>query len=549
MNRAKLRLKNRQFNNRGYALVTAMVIGSLSMALMLAVAAFLHNSALSESARRHKSEIRNAAESGMEYALANYGNSNGANFTLPGSMFAGAIGTDSNNSVLSQLSVSVTIRPYTVGEMNQFSQWSPLYSTAIDPTRPNSILYDRTNPGGSTTAWRVIESKASMGGISKTIRVIAEPMYEVTPESTGLTSSDSYFKNGAFGDQSLALAGSNNVSWLGKTPVDSGQFKLRIASNGNIILGPEAVVQGNVLQSGSVTGSYSASPRSFLFGNLTSNSDSASLASAVDFAEGATPPNNPNAVPFYTNTTVNPPGNVFNGAENSFTFNSDGSIASFDYNATNSGAPITSDAGVNTTTVPPVPSGRGAENFPSLSELASSGNQLTSVTGDWQTGSLTTNDLSNGQTVNLNDFLTSQNASGVENPTRIFVNDSDNASSSTRAVDIDGSKLLHSTDPSNLQIFYSGTKEINLTIPAGSEFAATIYAPNSKVNINGLGTFKGAVSGKETTFEQSLTAKLLSDFSDASAGPNADTGLKFTGANSTSPTVSGYRVVTWTELN
>lgn len=532
-------------------MVSAIVIGVFSTALMMAVAAYLMNSAQSESARRHKNEIRNAAESGLEFALANFGNATGANFTIPGSTFVGSSGSSSNASIMSQLSVNVSIRPYSVGEMSQFAVWSPLYSIAIDPKNPKSILYDKTNPAGTVTAWKVIESKATMGGISRTIRVIAEPMYEVTPDTQGFSTPDNYLNFGAFGDEALNLGAGDNIQWLGNDPRNSSRsdFLLNLATNGSMNLGSDTVVQGNLRQFSA--DSLSMSSRSFVLGNLQSKNSVATLidANARAFSPSMTAPDAPNALPFYVTTT--PPANIFNGAADSLTFDGN-NIVSFNSTGDNSGGfgPIQSSNSLSSATIPPVPSGHGAESIPQISELASSGSQLNSVSGDWQTGSLTTDGLSNGQTVNLSDHLTSTDSSGNSNPIRIFVNDSDNPASGSKAIDIDAGKLTHSADPSSLQLWYSGNRDVSITIPSGSEFAATIYAPNAKVELKGAnGTFKGAITGKTTSFDPSMTLRLLSNFNDASAGPSKSAGLTYTGANSTTPTVSGYRIVSWTELN
>ncbi|MBL8083737.1 MAG: hypothetical protein JNN26_14045 [Candidatus Obscuribacter sp.] len=544
---------------RGYALVSTLVVGLLSTALLLSLSSFLVSVSQSESARRHKAEMRHAAEAAIEYALGDLGTGASALDASPGlpsrttiiptSLLVGTAGGISNSAVLNQMNVSVTVRALTKTEMSQFSSWSPLYSKAIDPNLERSIAYDPTQLNGDYTLWRVIEAKASMGGINRTIRVLAEPMFELTADKLiGSTNNGNYFKYGAFGDEVLNLADAGIVSWAGSKPKDSSgkNFSLTVASNGKVELGLATVLQGNVSQFSS--DNYLMQSTSLIYGQLLTNASTNGASRRFPKVD-LPPPNQPQPI-FYDSSSPHP--NVLDGAESIIQFQGDGTV---ELNTSGAeGNPIDS-AGGSKAVLPPVPTGTDAQSLPSLQEVSQSGSQYVSTTGDWKASSLATSE--GMSSINVSDTLLQPDSS---TPNRIFIDDSSINSGSTRnAVSIDTSIFRHEADPTSLQIWYDGSRDVEIRIPTNKSFAATVFAPNAKVTIKGKalnqagGEFIGAVTGREVVILNGVNLKLLSDpaFTDNAAGPAKNSGLSYSKGSSPSdpPPPTGYRIVTWQEIN
>lgn len=499
--------------------------------------------------------MRHAAEAAIEYALGDLGTGASTLDASPGvtsrttiiptSLLVGTAGGFSNSAVLNQMNVSVTVRALTKTEMSQFSTWSPLYSRAIDPGLERSIAYDPTQVNGDYTLWRAIEAKATMGGVSRTIRVIAEPLFELTADKlTGSTNKDTYFKYGAFGDEVLNLADAGIVSWAGSKPKDlSGKsFNLTVASNGKVGLGIGTILQGNVSQFSA--DSFSMQDSSWIYGQLKTNVENPSGAKKHESPSDLPAPNQAQPV-FYDSTVTH--ANVLDGAENIIDF-VNGQVTL--NTSGESGTPI-DGAGPSKATLPPVPTGTDAQILPSLQVVSQSGAQYVSTTGDWKTSSLTTDGVSS---INVSDTLLTPNSS---TPNRIFIDDSSvNSSSSQSAVSIDTSIFRHEADPTSLQIWYDGSRDVEIRIPTNKSFAATVFAPNAKVTIKGKepsqtgGEFIGAVTGRELKILNGVNMKLLTDFTDNAAGPAKDSGLSFSqGSTASAPPPTGYRIVTWQEIN
>jgi hypothetical protein len=69
---------------------------------------------------------------------------------------------------------------------------------------------------------------------------------------------------------------------------------------------------------------------------------------------------------------------------------------------------------------------------------------------------------------------------------------------SNTPIDFTGGTIVNSTyDPSRLQIFYAGDRNVRLT--GGAESSALVYAPNASTAFSGAGQFYGAVVAGEIT--------------------------------------------------
>lgn len=523
--------------SRGFALVSVLVLGVVTVGLMLSLYEALAQCRKAEASRRYGGELRTAAESGLEYALTRMTNSEPASLTLNGSFIGASAGGVNNTQMLNQMTVTVNSYPLTVGEMQSAKQWSPIYDEAFDTSSAKSIIYAGAGSAGDTTlatGWKVFEAKATLNGASRGVRVVAVPMFETTPSSLSGGGVDSYFKNGIFADSLLQLGGNSKARWGGANQFNNGgnSFQLKLASNGNVSITGASVVRGDVSQTSAKSANFTLDPNSWIYGSLQTNANTA-LENAVpkpaseNFGDGTT---------FSDAQSGSNVRNVLDGAQGGLSFNSGSDSVTLDPSAL---TPTTSAVDLNlpTTAVAPTPVGTNNQILPSLSELASSSG-LYSSSGNWRTGSLDTSGLPNSG-INLNDFL---NSSGSD-PIRIFIDDS---SQSQFAADVSASKLLHPDSPSSLQIYYSGTKDLRFNIEANKTFAATIYAPKAKVSLNGAGTFAGAVLGS-TVEANGVKMNLINDFTDNAAGPTGNNGLLYS-REAGAPKVTGYKILSWYEF-
>ncbi len=554
---------------KGFALVATMVIGVCSLALLLAIGSNVLNVYTSEAVRRHNSELRGAAEAGIEYAIGELGkcaltgqicsldpsDAQTSKITnLPSSILAATSGSSDNSRQINKLQILVKVKKFQLiaSELGEFKKWSSLYSPQLDPTLSLSSSFETPKETNvNQVMWRVIECRAAFVSepndinspplASKTIRVVLDPVFDLPRgNEAGFAppSTQNYFQNGAFGNHSLNVSGAS-VAWAGIQPTKpdsqgNPKFKLSISSNRLINL-TAANVKGDVLipnnqlvQSDSGK-AIIVSNSSVIEGRLLTNGESSS-DTAVNSGISANPGDHPQVVPVVDNVLAEAAGVGVNRLGD------------------NNRLPQDNNAGLVQSGLAPAPSGRDAQPLPDLGAVAASDGPLTSNTGDWSTSSLTTNSVPSGSQIAVSDKF----GSGDGSPTRIFVNDSSldangSSLSSSPAVDLSAYSFSHTTDPSSLQIWYQGKRDINIHLD--QDFAGTIYAPFAKVNFDGTKNFTGAVAGKEVNMNSTGDFKLLSgDFSDSSAGPNGGIGLKYSyDSNAGTLLPTGYRVVTWQE--
>lgn len=522
--------------SRGFALVSVLVIGVVTVGLMLSLYEALAQCRKAEASRRYGGELRTAAESGLEYALTRMTNSEPASLTLNGSFIGTSAGGVNNSQMLNQMTVTVNSYPLTVGEMQSAKQWSPIYDEAFDTSSPKSIIYAGSGSAGDTTlatGWKVFEAKATLNGASRGVRVVALPMFETTPSSLTGGGVDSYFKNGLFADSLLQLGGNSKARWGGANQFNNGgnSFQLKLGSNGNVSITGASVVRGDVSQTSPESANFTLDPNSWIYGSLQTNANTALENAAPkpaseNFADVTTFSDAQNGL------TVR---NVLDGAQGGLIFEAGNDSVTLAPGALSTASPVAKTD--LATPVPPTPAGTNNQILPSLSELSSTSG-LYSSSGNWKTGSLETSGLPNSG-INLNDFL---NSSGSD-PIRIFIDDS---SQSELAAKVSASKLLHPDSPSSLQIYYSGIKDLEFDIEANKSFAATIYAPKAKVSLNGPGTFTGSVLGAEV-LANGVKMNLINDFTDNAAGPTANKGLLYS-REAGAPKITGYKILSWQEF-
>jgi hypothetical protein len=550
--------------DNGAALISVLVIGMFSIIFLLALAAIVTSAVRSTSANKWVEALRNAAEIGADYSINQF------NSTYPCSLDPApnappkttdlplselqATGINGGTPTPGIPNVTVKIK---VTQIQAASNWSYLqanssiYSPTLDPNRSTTSPWAKPQTifsGTSTGGFRVVESTATNGVYSRTIRVILKARFDPQPNGLGLpvigsTTTQSYFNLPLFSNGALTIApqggplsvqGINSQNALepsiytvnpGK-PSQYTAYNLNVTSNTLSSISTGATILGdlNVLSNASGSNPVAFLPGGNVGGRLLTNGVQDSTVNA--------PPGN------------NPGGNVLANADIV-----NGSTSRSGLNNTNPAANISAQQN----SVAPTPESTSSMlSLPSLSNLSGSSTPI--KPGDWSTAGLDTTGVLSSSPVVI------KNASA---PVKIFVEDPGTG----QAVYIDTSKLsIQSSDARNLQIYYEGTKGVTLNV--GSNFNGLIYAPNAPVSIKGNGTFNGAMIGGSINATMTGIMNLYTDLAinsktPPSAGPgsnwsptdiqsafnaNQTSGLQYQlGPNG--PVIQGWQPVTWQEFN
>jgi hypothetical protein len=121
-----------------------------------------------------------------------------------------------------------------------------------------------------------------------------------------------------------------------------------------------------------------------------------------------------------------------------------------------------------------------------LGNLSLSGNEVLNIRpGDYKISSLT---------IAGNAQLTIQpNADGSFGPVRFFV---EGIAPGANVIQVTGNGIVNQSNvPSNLQLWYNGSKNIQLA--GNGNLYSVVYAPNAGVKISGNGSYFGAILGDE----------------------------------------------------
>lgn len=505
---------------RGYALISTMVIGVFSMTFLLALAQFLTTVNANQALQRHRMELRAAAEAGIDYAMAKLNKALVDNDTtkldpfsetLPTGYLTVQSGSVSNNGSRVTVSVKVSTLPT---PSSTYSTWCSIYEPylATAPALGYKIDY-----------WRVIESTARFdNGTSKTIRTLVRPESAwwntggSQPTTPAGATPRSYFPEGFVANSTFNFDpadGNLTVQELGgstfKNPGgDYYEHSLNIVSNGNGTMNSTNVI-GNVQIA---QGGLDAPNNSQIEGRLTV-SDSNDVGWKGNPGAGE-------ADPLAENVLAN--ADIKNGSSTRL--------------GPNASAPEAENAAVNSSMNAVRSTPAGATQMATLAQIS---NLTTPIVepGNYVTGNLNSVDVSGQVTVG---DLTS-----ASNPVRVFIEDS---ATTGNAVTISTDKFVNnSSDPRGLQIWYSGTRDINIEIADGNAFQGMIYAPNAKVTTTNkfgetAGNFSGAIVANNVQVKHSGTMNLITKASDVSSGAsggseNIDSGLRyFTIPDETDPT-------------
>lgn len=425
-----------------------------AIAMIFALMPLVLSQVRSESTNRSMNELRVAAEIGIDYGIQQL-NDFAANNTTAANPF------DLNTTTvpapyLSGITTnSVKVRVSAISP-NDWKKFGAIYSDHLDGTsvlNPNPLL----DPSKDT--WRVLDSTATNGFLSKSIRVFLEPRYDIPAgilnPGGGTTPLQSYFNN------SMLSAGALNL-----TP-GSGALSISTYSPG----GPAATdanPQGKTVSIG--------------------GGDTVNVTATLTTSES---------------TLVPPPSATISTIKTSIAVDP----------------------------LPPAPEAGTAVPLP-----------LTSSNSSLDQGSYTT--------ASLTDTTTSAT---INSPVKIFIQDSSGA---TSAVNISSSNVKNISaesagGPRNLQIWYDGTRPIQITMVDGSPFKGLVYAPNSTISLFGQGEFIGALVGKNINMQNSGDLSVQIDTSvqtPSSLGPSGK-GLAYTLDTNGYMYLQGYKAVAWKEFS
>lgn len=505
---------------RAMALVAIVVLGAFAIAVMMTMYQLAINVVRSEVSYKTAAELRNAAEIGVDYAVQQLNNSietgdpcaiDKTISDLPSSLLP-----DSTN-----LTVRINVREIGATEWGNFAAYSAIYSVALDASKgPGAGVQARnyddvTRTNIKTNYWRVVESTARKGGFARSIKVYLQPRFDKPPgESdfrvTGSTSA-SYFNSPMLGNSLVNVNPQSSdplhvyVPGFEADPGDLSNtarlFKFGLQSNKSAFIGDGAQIHAdlrltNNKGSGVPTEVASAESQNFkIDGRVVSNSNISD-----DFI--ATPNLPQPAASDNVLAKADAP-NLRGGSSLS--------------------APLTESASNPQAAPAPVMSDSSAVALPDLS------------TGTLSSGSYYTSSL----TSDGNSIVT---APGV----RVFVQD---GASSDPAVDLLASKFVNGGSPEQLQIWYGGTRPINLTLD--NEFNAVIYAPNAPITLKGNHDFNGALVGDSLNLLNSGNINIRTDLSSGgSPGDGSPAGSVSYWTNAQGETlVQGYKVVGWHEYS
>jgi hypothetical protein len=520
-----------------------------SIAFMLALAAIVTSAVRVTAANKWAESVRNCAEIGIDYAISKFNSeypcpldpadsSSSLISTMPTSELTANSGGETVGPGIPNVTVTITVK-----KVVDPAVWATLsdvftaYSPQLDSSRSLSRGYDlpsETNVKAAGGGYRIVESTATNGIVRRTIRVLLKARFDLNrdgeaPASSSSTPSpQSYFAQPMFGNSSLDLSsasslgvesatGPNVVHTEGTIPNNYNAFDLKLMTNRSVNIGAGAHVNGDVQIASNSSGSTNVvdSPGGSVDGRVVSNG---TASDTVTFTPGK-------------NATVGSD-NVLAAADNPTSPGADRAVA----NQT----PFTSTGNLSQYQMAPAPIG-GGESIPSLSVASQEG--MTLGGKSYSTQGLSTAGLTSPISFGNSDV-----------PTKFFVQDS-STTASPNAVDIDASLISPGTNGRNLQIWYEGTKPVNINIPEGSSFRGLIYAPNAPVSIkggdgHGQAFFEGAVVGKMVKSTLQGKMKVYTDLTNVSGNakdnPNvkAELGYRLTADG---PQIQGWQPISWQE--
>jgi len=497
----------------GFSLVTVAALGAVTMMWLLAVSAAILPTYQRAASGRFQTLARNAAEAGLDYAVAELNAAIAANVISP-------IDDDTQdgrsklsnvpNAAINNTSANVKIYVNNVAAPT----WAASYNELKDSSNPSSPFFGQPNK------WRTVFSVASYAGISRSIGVVLEPIAVATTNPTASTPTNTqtpvpYFKYAMFGRALMNMSAnastdgydSRNGTYGGTNVLPTGGD---VGTNGTVSVGGNSRVGGDLVVYSTPAGSATSQVAN-QSGNAIVNDQV--IINGID-----------------NNAFVGTPGATAQPGDNVLGMDR-GSPPVPGYQ------PILESQSNPPIDYPAAPS--APAEAVNLGALSVSGNKTIQIPpGNYKVNSISVS--GNGK------ILLVPDAQGNYGPVRFFV---EGSSSGSNVIQLTGNSIINpSRSPSNLQLWYGGSK--NVLVAGNSNFYGVIYAPGADVKITGNGTYFGSFVGNTVTddgngyvhFDKALSEKAaalgLTYLNSTTASAGTHTTLLFT----------GYRTISWHEF-
>lgn len=541
-------------------MVTVLVAGVTSMFFLLALSSIVTSAVRTSASNKWTEGLRNAAEIGIDYTVDRFNKvypcpldptESGSLVTaLPESeLQSDQVNGVVPNSGVPNVKVSIKVTRLDALQWQKVQGFCSAYCPQFDPTNSESLSYDSPASTNLTMAsgggLRVVESTATNGVVSRTIRVVLRAHFGNQPDTSHPLESGgstplvgNYFQRPFFGNSSVSIsnnmAGANTIvsgipvkdsidEQVKATHWDSAAqkfstFNLNVATNRFASIGAGSTVQGDVTVTSKLSGTTNVitAADGKIQGRALANGNVDSFV--ADAADG---------------------GNVQARADIPATDAFDASKRL----GLNDSAPVVTPGSADPYQTSPIATPSSATPLSDLSGYTSSSTSPT-ANGDstFETSSLSTANVPTGKSVVFNNGDSSP-------PVRIFV---DPGGVDSLAVNIDTSKIS-TTTPANyskFQIWYDGNKPVNINMT--SNFNGLIYAPNAPVNIFGAGDFTGALVGKNLNVSPTGNLNLKIDTalgtSAGGGGGGSSAGLTFKYRLGEGTVIQGWQPISWQEF-
>lgn len=194
-------------SQKGFAIVAIIAFALIIFAMLMATFPLILNVLRTEGTGRSMTELRSAAESGIDYAIQTL-NDNCANY--PNQACTIDLGTTivplASLGGFGPGTVKIRLSQLTSQEWQNVGKLSTLYSKSLDNSIPPAAGYPQLI---TQDYWRILECTAQKGVLSKSIKVFLEPRFDILPNddiaNSGPSSSISYFKNAFLGANSISI--------------------------------------------------------------------------------------------------------------------------------------------------------------------------------------------------------------------------------------------------------------------------------------------------------------------------------------------------------
>lgn len=549
----------------GYALVAVITISWAALAFLFASASVLQSIAESARLSRIHDALSNAAERGVEVVVEelNRGCWTGSPtiFELADNVYSSVpVELSPWDGLDSSITVKARVRKVNDSDRTFIRTFSVLHSPQLEPLLSVTTSYD--SPPQSIVKhdyWRMVEVSASKNGTSfvRSARSVLQPQLfpptgiERLPNITdkGIFPSAGMFGNSSITfkpHQALSIQNFNSSQkFSGPNGDGSANYGLDIQSNREIsVMGSSndtgnmtTRIEGNIKVSNNVDGA----PQ-----RIASIGDGAQVSGRALSRSGSSSylPASPDVgIPLPTDAVL-----------------ANADIAQ-------SGQPDAMRQGLNLSN--PVDTSASEESIPQYKSppvyTEPSAIDLSSVVGQndeaIEGNSFRIPALTNDTLTRKVSFVPGQTGEG----TKIFIDGTEGAAevvdgSVSPAIDISSSYLQNnyplSSDPSKvnplgLQIYYSGSRDVVITLENGADFSGLIWAPNAKVTIQGSGNFNGALVGDNVLIQpgSNVSLNLISNLDDVSAdsvGNRSSTPIPAYSFDTTTGDIAvfGYKAVT-----